>query len=704
MEGHKGIVYQVKFSDDDEKIFSASDDGRLLVWEWKTGTILASFMRHSSAIRTFDFGHEARIVCGRNDGQMTTWDTSRMSHIDNILPDPDWEKPQESTDSSLLGWADETKHHTGSILCVKVSPNFRLLASGATDHTCKLWSIVSYMRDTDEVEQELEEAEIMREKLEKCIDILETSYDVQIPMRDFTGVKIGEVPIPLAFHADLLFTFCHDAPVLSVQFNSMSDIVITGSMDSTCRLWSARRGDLLFQINTPAPVSCLLMTSPSTLMCVCLNRVLTFEIKAHQKEEELPPYWQRKGYLAEMKLMAEDYAKMTNTDLETMEPMDDTVYRHPMVLFKPGEPGMIARGLEPQQKIHMPELRRLISHGLINPQFLETLLDQYKHIDSETLASNMKRHRMPVNQILKLLVNYNFHPKDILHMLSRRKNSDSIFDMIKQGRSITQYMISEGYKPVPDDDQDESNAIFLNYRDLLPPSEGHWGHRLSQEGMHAVSDYEAIDGIYGHGQGVVPRGQRAATNYDYIEEYDEEYDDESMYFQEGSRYMPPKGKIIHFIPSEQLKLLKDYQANRELKSIFLQQLVLDAHPVQFPNFNIESETVDRKPVVDKKTFPKSGIRFNESVPVPGRRRPGAQQTDLANRFDFSPLLTHGRGNARESQSTEGTQFYSPAPITRKFAKGSFSSSNTIFKPERQAQGILDSNSSSASPWGSAKRS
>jgi hypothetical protein len=56
------------------------------------GTLISSYIRHSSSIRSFSFFPERpdRIVCGRGDGNVTTWDLSVKGVVDNIIPDPDW--------------------------------------------------------------------------------------------------------------------------------------------------------------------------------------------------------------------------------------------------------------------------------------------------------------------------------------------------------------------------------------------------------------------------------------------------------------------------------------------------------------------------------------------------------------------------------------------------------------------------------------
>jgi len=57
----------------------------------------------------------------------------------------------------------------------------------------------------------------------------------------------------------------------------MYSILYTGSIDSTCRLWSTRKGEMIFQVNLPAPPQSLYI-SPGTpndmLYITCQNRLL----------------------------------------------------------------------------------------------------------------------------------------------------------------------------------------------------------------------------------------------------------------------------------------------------------------------------------------------------------------------------------------------------------------------------------------------
>ncbi|KAJ3276915.1 hypothetical protein HK104_003585, partial [Borealophlyctis nickersoniae] len=513
MEAHKGFIYQIEFSADGDKVISASDDGRVLIWEWRTGALVGSFIRHPAAVRCFDFNYDRpdRIICGRSDGHVTAWDADTTLQIDDIIPDPDW--MQDGTENNLMAWADKERHHTGAILCVRISPNNRFLATGATDNTCKLWNIASYNKEYNGVQQELQESREVAAKLDQYIMVSDDSYDIQLKNKDFDGLKIGEVPMAMGYHGDLLFTFRHEGPVLSVRFNNMSDIIITGSMDSTCRLWSARRGDLLFQINVPAPVSSIAVDERDDMYCICQNRLLIFGIKAHSKEEDLPTYWHKQevsNIISGMKQVEEEEEEGENVQLgpeeedESELPVGDT------------EEGG-------QQRMTIPQLRTMISHGLVLPSFLETLLNQYKSVDSHQLVANMRKFGLHPRHILRLIVNNTFHPRDILTALATKHNPDVLYSQVTQGTPITGHLIRMGFRPL--EEGDEEKAIYLHSRDLTTNRARNRGPLSRAPGLA----HPGFDGTILTGRGAITPGVPAhyfrggaGGGEEYFEE--EEYD------------------------------------------------------------------------------------------------------------------------------------------------------------------------------------
>jgi hypothetical protein len=71
-------------------------------------------------------------------------------------------------------------------------------------------------------------------------------------------------------------------------------ILVSCSLDCTIKLWSVKRGNLLFQINAPSPVTSIYIDASDKIYAACQNRLLVFGIAAHSKEADLPPAWKQK--------------------------------------------------------------------------------------------------------------------------------------------------------------------------------------------------------------------------------------------------------------------------------------------------------------------------------------------------------------------------------------------------------------------------
>ncbi|KAJ3209277.1 hypothetical protein HDU67_006292 [Dinochytrium kinnereticum] len=651
LEGHKGTIFQVEFGSRGDHIYSGSDDGRVLVWEWRTGSCLMTFMRHSAAVRCFQTYPDRpdRIICGRSDGNVSVWDLGAKSIVDNISPDPEW--VSEGDEQSMVGWIGAEKHHSGSIMSLCVSPNGRFLATGATDHTTKLWAVVSYLKDVEGVLAEQNDANAKIKELDSLIPVHDEKYDIQIELKEFTGLRIGEVPLPMGYHADLIFTFRHEAPVLCLTFNTASDILITGSMDSTCRLWSCRRGDLLFQINLPSPVTDLMVNRTNEdLYVICLNRVLLFEIQASEKEEDLPEYWKRHELDSALERL---HLETKQREASRRGEGVGGVRNH----FGQEDDDEAGEDLNEKRPLTVPQLKQLISHGLVLPSFLDTLVDQYKAIDATQLHQNMKKFGIDPRQILRLIVNTKFHPKDLLIALAKKGDADYLYNSIQTGTPITSFMLKHGYRVMADEDREDARQE--RKRELINSLFG--GNTFSQNGVDYVLDAQ---------------GRRIPIDQLQDQMYEDAADDEYQWYMDNQfaeddegmeeddvdfSLQKHKGTVLHFIPSEQIKLLKDFQAKRDVKPIFMRQILLDRQPAH-PNFNSSQAIVkDTKPNVVDRTIPKAGVRFNE--PITGKTYP----------LKSSKTYTYEQPPQKRGLQNLPS-FLGP--------KASFSSSRTVFKPDR----------------------
>eukprot|EP00842_Homolaphlyctis_polyrhiza_P000889 jgi/Hompol1/1800/HPOL_004816-RA len=81
----------------------------------------------------------------------------------------------------------------------------------------------------------------------------------------------------------------------------------------------------------------------------------------------------------------------------------------------------------------------------------------------------------------------------------------------------------------------------------------------------------------------------------WYKEEDQEEEEEEEEVPEMRPATQPRGKILHFIPSEQMKILKDLKASRDVKPIFLRQLAVENEEGHmFPNFDPEDVIKDAR--------------------------------------------------------------------------------------------------------------
>ncbi|KAL7753403.1 hypothetical protein RI367_001178 [Sorochytrium milnesiophthora] len=462
LEGHKGSVYCAQFADNDHHIVSCADDGKLMLWDRVSGKVLNDEMRHPSPVRFFAVfpQRETRVVCGLTSGHITAWDKDTLTVIDTISPEPDWQERELVQHLRVLTESEQRKayqtasrNHSGSILHVAIAPNERFMATCSTDKTCKIWSIVSYAKDKYDVEALQMEAE-QKEPKDYRVNILD---DIAVS-EDFAELRIGDRDMPPGYHADLMWTLQHELIVLDATFTAESDMVITSSMDCTCRIWSARKGTLLFQINTPDPlVNLHAMQDGETLVGSCGGRLLTFSVKAG-KETVVDNEWSRQ-FSARNKANNEELEEeLKRAQMAAKQDTDDDA--------------------ETRTKMHeftLDELQRLLAHGTLRSSSLDSLLGEALTADARQLAINMNEHDVKAGAIVRIIVQNNFSPEDILAAFSDKEfvrgNNDikiaDLYALVRSGKDVQDLLLRAGLRPLTAEERART-AVKLKPDDFRP--------------------------------------------------------------------------------------------------------------------------------------------------------------------------------------------------------------------------------------------
>lgn len=320
-------------------------------------------------------------------------------------------------------------------------------------------------------------------------------------------------------------------------------------MDSTCRLWSTRRGEQLFQINLPAPVTHIQVDLNQNIYCSCLNRLVVFSTKSLFKEQELPHYWQDSA----IQKMIHELREVDN-------------HRAPQPTRAKTAPA------EQKQGVTLGELQKLIAHGILLPRALETIAAQFSDVNHANLMANMRKYNINHRQVQRLIANNSkFHPRDILHALSSNTNTNVLFSLISQGSPISHILGRMGYQPLSADD---NIILYLNGADI-------------DLGLREKIGSDKIKGVR---FGSADDDDSSDSDIELTSEDQLEID---LAKQKGKvKYI--LWEVLHFIPSEQIKLIRgnfllklDLHSRKGLQPIFLRSLaaVEKEKGVSFPNFD-----------------------------------------------------------------------------------------------------------------------
>lgn len=207
LKGHFGKIYSMHWAGDSQHLVSASQDGKLIVWDAYNAAKIYAIPLRSSWVMTCAYSPSANFVaCGGLDNTCTIYDLS----------------VQESNSGAV---AKELIHHTGYLShCRFINDRQILTASG--DKTCALWDI--------------ERGQVVTVFQGHSGDVMSLSLGP-----DQTTFVSGACDATAKLW-DLRDGKCkqtfegHDADINSVAFFPSGFAFATGSDDCTCRLFDIR--------------------------------------------------------------------------------------------------------------------------------------------------------------------------------------------------------------------------------------------------------------------------------------------------------------------------------------------------------------------------------------------------------------------------------------------------------------------------------
>ena len=253
LKGHKNSVNSVALSPDGSRIVSGSGDSTVRLWDVASGeelAVLKDRTRIGSTVMSVAFSPDGlRVVLG-GYGTVSIWDTAigkelavLKGHEDSVYSvafSPDGSRiVSGSLDKTVRLWdvasGEELallKGHEDGVISVDFSPDGSRIVSGSWDNTVRLWDVAS----GEELalfkghESNGEFCRLQPRWIAYCFRFLEIEQFA-------CGMQQAE--------KNSLVLKGHESNVMSVAFSPDGSRIVSGSVDSTVRLWDVASGEEL---------------------------------------------------------------------------------------------------------------------------------------------------------------------------------------------------------------------------------------------------------------------------------------------------------------------------------------------------------------------------------------------------------------------------------------------------------------------------
>jgi guanine nucleotide-binding protein G(I)/G(S)/G(T) subunit beta-1 len=213
--GHFGKVYAMHWAEDEARLFvSASQDGKLIIWNAFTANKIGAITLRSSWVMTCAYAPSAEfIACGGLDNVCSIYKADLQADADNLIGD----KPQNPQ--------IELTQHEGYLSCARFIDNSRIVTCSG-DSTCIVWDIktrtpITIFSDHTADVMSLSVSKDGNVFVSGSVDDTAKYWDVR------AGKCVGTFP-------------GHESDINSVKLLPDDKSFVTGSDDTTCRLFDVR--------------------------------------------------------------------------------------------------------------------------------------------------------------------------------------------------------------------------------------------------------------------------------------------------------------------------------------------------------------------------------------------------------------------------------------------------------------------------------
>jgi periodic tryptophan protein 2 len=172
-QGHFDSMNSLCYSPDGSRIATASDDGKIKIWDIVSGFCLMTFTEHTSAVTDLKFAKRGNVLFSSSlDGTVRAWDLLRFRNFrtftamervqfNTLAVDPSGEVivagSQDTFD--IYVWSVQTTQlldslagHEGPVSCLAFGNENSILASTSWDKTIRVWDIFGRSQKVEPIE------------------------------------------------------------------------------------------------------------------------------------------------------------------------------------------------------------------------------------------------------------------------------------------------------------------------------------------------------------------------------------------------------------------------------------------------------------------------------------------------------------------------------------------------------------------------
>lgn len=215
LKGHLAKVYAMQWANDARHLVSASQDGKLIVWDAHTSNKVHAIPLKSSWVMTCGYSPSGQLVaCGG---------------LDNLCSVYNLRQGKDPHAVSSGNPARELVGHTGYLSCCRFITD-RDMVTSSGDMSCMLWDVETGQR---KAEYDEHTADVM------FLALSPTNKNLFVSGACDAQAKLWDTRVPASKGAAQTFAG-HETDINSVAFFPDGNAFVSGSDDATCRLFDLR--------------------------------------------------------------------------------------------------------------------------------------------------------------------------------------------------------------------------------------------------------------------------------------------------------------------------------------------------------------------------------------------------------------------------------------------------------------------------------